>query len=59
MSDARTIAAKLEGYLGAGYLAVAIKDIHSLINYDVFLEEKVAALKAIIVRMEAEKGGHQ
>ena len=54
MSDAHTIATKLEEYLEADYFAGAIKNIHALINHIVFLEKKVADLKATIDRMQEE-----
>lgn len=54
MSDAHTIATKLEEYLEADYFAGAIKNIHALINHIVFLEKKVADLKATIARMQEE-----
>lgn len=54
MSDAHTIATKLEEYLDAGYFAGAIKDIYTLINHAAFLEKQVANLKDTIARMQEE-----
>lgn len=54
MSDAHTIATKLEEYLDAGYFAGAIKDVHALINHIAFLEKQVANLKDTIARMQEE-----
>ena len=54
MSDAHTIATKLEEYLDAGYFAGVIKDVHALINHIAFLEKQVANLKAVIARMQEE-----
>lgn len=54
MSDAHTIATRLEEYLDAGYFAGAIKDIYRLINHAAFLEKKVADLKAAIARTQTE-----
>ena len=57
--DADVIAARLKEYLEDDYFAGAIKGIYTLINHAAFLEKKVAALKAAIARMEAERGEHQ
>jgi hypothetical protein len=54
MGDSHAIATKLEEYLEADYFAGAIKNIHALINHIVFLEKKVADLKATIARMQEE-----
>ena len=54
MSDAHTIATKLEEYLDAGYFAGAIKNVHALINHIAFLERQVVDLKAAIARMQEE-----
>lgn len=56
MGDSHAIATKLEEYLEADYFAGAIKDVCALINHIVFLEKKVAELKATIARMDAENG---
>ena len=56
MSDTDAIAANLKEYLEADYFAGAIKDVCALINHIVFLEKKVADLKAAIARMDAENG---
>jgi hypothetical protein len=52
MNDTDAIAANLKEYLEADYFAGAIKDVCALINHIVFLEKKVADLKAAIARME-------
>lgn len=54
MSDTDAIAANLKEYLEADYFAGAIKDVCALINHIVFLEKKVAELKATIARMQEE-----
>lgn len=56
MSNAHTIATKLEEYLDADYFAGAIKDVHALINHIAFLEKQVASLKDTIARMLEETG---
>ena len=55
MSDAHTIATKLEEYLDADYFAGAIKNVYTLINHIAFLERQVVDLKGTIVRMQEEK----
>ncbi len=54
MSGTDAIAANLKEYLEADYFAGAIKDVCALINHIVFLEKKVAALKATIARIQEE-----
>ena len=54
MSDSHTIATKLEEYLEADYFAGSIRHVYMLINHIVFLEKKVADLKATIARMQDE-----
>lgn len=54
MSDTDAIAGKVKEYLEADYFAGAIKDVCALINHIVFLEKKVAALKATIARIQEE-----
>lgn len=54
MSNAHTIATKLEEYLDADYFAGAIKDVHALISHIAFLEKQVASLKDTIARTQAE-----
>lgn len=54
MSDAHTIAARLEEYLDADYFAGAIRDVYALINHIAFLEKQVASLKDTIARMQEE-----
>ena len=54
MSDAHTIAARLEEYLDADYFAGAIRDVYTLINHIAFLEKQVASLKDTIARMQEE-----
>lgn len=55
MSDAHTIAARLEEYLDADYFAGAIRDVYTLLNHIHFLEEQVAGLKDTIARMQEEE----
>lgn len=55
MSDAHTIATKLEEYLDAGYFAGTIRDVCMLINHISFLEKQVATLKDTIARMQEEE----
>ena len=54
MSDTDAIAANLKEYLEADYFAGAIKDVCALINHIVFLEKKVAELKATIAHIQEE-----
>ena len=56
MSNAHTIATKLEEYLDTDYFAGAIKNVHALINHIAFLEKQVASLKDTIARMQEETG---
>ena len=55
MSDAHTIAARLEEHLDADYFAGAIRDVYALINHIAFLEKQVASLKDTIARMQEEE----
>lgn len=56
MSDAHTIATKLEEYLDVDYFTQSIKGVYALINHVAFLEKQVASLKATIARLNAENG---